>query len=107
MEGDKKFGLKSIPLMVGVDTAKTLAAVIPDIVQLGMAGFWYHVGEPLTAAVVASCLLPQIYFQSTLLWKDPLGNDQKYVAISQPFLVLGILASSLTMGNHDWRGFLQ
>jgi chlorophyll synthase len=106
MEGDKKFGLQSIPLMVGIDTAKILAALIPDMVQLGVAGFWYQVGEPLTAAIVAACLLPQIYFQSTLLWKDPLGNDQKYVAVTQPFVVFGILASSLTMGHHDWAGFL-
>jgi len=83
MEGDRKFGLESIPLLVGIDKAKWLAALIPDSVQLGVAAYFYSIGEATTAAAVAALVLPQIYFQSTLLFPDPVANDIKYVTMSQ------------------------
>lgn len=83
MEGDRRFGLESIPLLVGIDKAKWLAALIPDSVQLGVAAYFYSIGEATTAAAVAALVLPQIYFQSTLLFPDPVANDIKYVTMSQ------------------------
>jgi len=102
MEGDKQFGLQSIPLLLGVDTAKWLAAAIPNIVQLSVAAYLHSISEDATAAFVLATLLPQLYLQWTLLLKDPLGNDMKYVALSQPWLTFGLLATTLCIGRHEW-----
>ena len=102
MEGDKAFGLQSIPILVGVDTAKYLAAASPDLVQLSIALYMYSIGEDNTAAVLVGLVLPQLYFQMSLLFPDPIKNDLKYVAFSQPFLILSVLASALCVGHHDW-----
>ena len=102
IEGDEKFGLKSIPILVGVDRAKWLAAIIPDAVQLVVASYLLVIGEQGTAAFVLSMLAPQIYFQSSLLLKDPLANDVEYMTKSQPFLLFGLVATALCIGQHDW-----
>lgn len=104
MEGDKAFGLESIPLLVGVDKAKWLAAAIPDMVQLSVAAYLYSIQEVGAAAAIASLVLPQMYFQWSLLIRDPFKNDLKYMATSQPFFFLSILVTALSIGQHDWGG---
>ena len=99
VEGDEAFGLKSIPILVGIDTAKYLAAFVPDLVQLILAAFLYSTGEPLTAAAIVTFVLPQLFFQFTLLFPDPLKNDVKYMAFSQPFMFLSVLATALCIGG--------
>jgi chlorophyll synthase len=54
------------------------------------------------AAVLLALILPQMYFQATLLLVDPIQNDVKYQASAQPFLVFGILATALCVGHHDF-----
>lgn len=107
IEGDLAYGLKSIPILIGVDSAKWLAALIPDTVQLMIATILYANGEATTAAFVLSMVLPQLYFQSTLLISDPKKNDLIYMARSQPFLFFGMLGTALSIGNHDWSGPLS
>ena len=99
MEGDRQFGLQSIPVQLGVDKAALLASAIPDVVQLGVAADLISLGETATAAFVLALILPQIYLQSTLLLKDPLGNDVKYMAMSQPLLMFGLMATAFCMGR--------
>ena len=41
-----------------------------------------------------------MYFQWKLFLPDPVGNDVKYQASAQPFLVFGILATALAVGHH-------
>merc|ERR1711966_374549 len=62
----------------------------------------YSIGETTYAAGLLGLLLPQIYFQATLLLPDPVANDVKYQAQSQPFFVFGILATALCLGHHDF-----
>jgi chlorophyll synthase len=78
-----------------------LAAVLPDAVQLGIAFYLYSIGETVTAVTLLGLLLPQVYFQNTLLLKDPFQNDVKYTAMSQPFLSLGVLVTAITLGQHQ------
>ena len=95
-----------MPILVGIDSAKWLAALIPDTVQLIIAAYLYSNGEAATAAFVLSMILPQVYFQSTLLIPDPIKYDLVYMAKSQPFLFFGMLGTALSIGNHDWAGSL-
>ena len=72
------------------------------LTQLGVAGYLQSIGESTYAAILLGLLLPQIYFQATLLLPDPVANDVKYQASSQPFFVFGILATALCLGHHDF-----
>jgi chlorophyll synthase len=102
MEGDRAFGLESIPLLIGVHAAKWTAALIPDTVQFFIAAYLYSIGETTTAALVLALIMPQIYFQSTLLLPDPFENDVKYMTMSQPFSFLTLLVTALCIGQHEW-----
>jgi chlorophyll/bacteriochlorophyll a synthase len=95
-------GLQSLPVAFGVDVAKYICAGSVTLTQLGVAAYLYSIGEPYYAAALLALILPQIYFQATLLLPDPIKNDVKYQASSQPFLVFGILATALCVGHHDF-----
>jgi chlorophyll synthase len=102
IEGDRELGLQSLPVAFGIDGAKWICAGSVTVTQLGVAAYLYSIGEPTYAAILLALILPQIYFQATLLLPDPVANDVKYQASSQPFLVFGILATALCVGHHDF-----
>jgi len=102
VEGDREMGLNSLPVAFGIDGASYLCAGSITLTQLGVAAYLYSIGEPTYAAILLGLLLPQIYFQATLLIPDPVGNDVKYQAQSQPFFVFGILATAICLGHHDF-----
>jgi len=102
IEGDRAMGLNSLPVAFGIDGAKYICAGSVTLTQLGVAAYLYSIGETTYAAVLLGLILPQIYFQVTLLLPDPVANDVKYQGSSQPFLVFGILATALCVGHHDW-----
>ena len=101
IEGDLKFGLKSIPILIGVEKSKWIAAAVPDLAQLLIAMYLYLIlNETIAAQFIMLMLLPQIYFQWSLLFKgDILENDMKYIGLTQPFVLLGLLATSLALGR--------
>ena len=95
-------GLQSLPVAFGIDTAKWICAGSVTITQLLVALYLYSIGETTYASILLALILPQVYFQATLLLPDPVANDVKYQASSQPFLVFGILATALAIGHHDF-----
>jgi chlorophyll/bacteriochlorophyll a synthase len=102
IEGDRAMGLNSLPVAFGVDGAKYICAGSVTVTQLGVAAYLYSIGEPTYSLVLLGLILPQVYFQATLLLPDPIANDVKYQASAQPFLVFGILATALCVGHHDF-----
>jgi len=102
IEGDRAMGLQSLPVAFGVDGAKWICAGSVSVTQLGVAAYLYSIGETNYALLLLGLILPQIYFQATLLLPDPIENDVKYQASAQPFLVFGILATCLCLGHHEW-----
>lgn len=103
IEGDRAMGLQSLPVAFGVDTAKYICAASVTLTQLGVAAYLnFGLNEPLYAGILLALILPQAYFQATLLLPDPIENDVKYQASAQPFLVFGILATALCVGHHDF-----
>jgi len=87
IEGDRAMGLNSLPVAFGVDGAAKICAGSVTLTQLGVAIYLYTLGEPTYAAALLALILPQMYFQATLLLPDPIANDVKYQASAQPFLV--------------------
>ncbi len=99
IEGDRAFGLKSLPVMFGPAKAALIAAVMIDVFQIGIALYLVSLGQNLLASIVALLVIPQITFQDMYFLRDPLNNDVKYQASAQPFLVLGMLVAGIAMGN--------
>lgn len=102
VEGDKKFGLMSIPLMYGFDIASYIVIATKNIPPVLVSSYLYSIDEAAYATAILLLLIPHIYLQKTILLEDPLKNDVKYVASSSPIDFLGVLLSALCLGNHVW-----
>lgn len=99
VEGDRQLGLKSLPVMFGVQTAAWICVLMIDIFQAGMAAYLIHIHQNLYAAILMLLIIPQITFQDMYFLRNPLENDVKYQASAQPFLVLGMLVAALALGH--------
>ncbi len=99
VEGDRQFGLKSLPVMFGVTAAAWICVIMIDVFQAGAAAYLVYLHENLYAAILVLLIIPQIIFQDMYFLRDPLKNDVKYQASAQPFLVLGMLVAGLAIGH--------
>ncbi|MGK7953944.1 MAG: chlorophyll synthase ChlG [Crocosphaera sp.] len=99
VEGDRQLGLKSLPVMFGVNTAAWLCVIMIDVFQAGIGAYLIYIHQNLYAAIVLLLVIPQITFQDMYFLRDPLENDVKYQASAQPFLVLGMLVAGLALGH--------
>ncbi len=99
VEGDRQFGLKSLPVMFGVTTAAWICVVMIDVFQAAIGVYLISIHQNLYAAILLLLIIPQITFQDMYFLRDPLKNDVKYQASAQPFLVLGMLVAGLAIGH--------
>jgi chlorophyll synthase len=99
VEGDRQFGLKSLPVMFGITTAAWICVLMIDIFQTGIAGYLFSIHQNLYGAILLLLIIPQVTFQDMYFLRDPLKNDVKYQASAQPFLVLGMLVTALALGH--------
>ncbi|PSB16521.1 chlorophyll synthase ChlG [filamentous cyanobacterium CCP2] len=99
VEGDQQLGLKSLPVMFGVTTAAWICVLMIDVFQSGVAAYLISIHQNLYAVLLILLIIPQITFQDMYFLRDPLGNDVKYQASAQPFLVLGMLVTALALGR--------
>ncbi|BAC89750.1 chlorophyll synthase ChlG [Gloeobacter violaceus] len=97
IEGDRKLGLRSLPVIFGVDRAAWICVLMIDVFQIGVLGYLLYLQSWVYAAVLAALIVPQIVFQRRFL-ADPVANDVRYQASSQPFLVFGMLVTGLALG---------
>lgn len=99
VEGDRQLGLKSLPVMFGVDKAAWICVIMIDLFQAGIGAYLIYIHQNLYAAILLLLVIPQITFQDMYFLRDPLENDVKYQASAQPFLVLGMLVAGLALGR--------
>jgi chlorophyll synthase len=99
VEGDRQLGLKSLPVMFGIDKAALICVLMIDIFQIGIAGYLVSIHQNLYATILVLLVIPQITFQDMYFLRNPLENDVKYQASAQPFLVLGMLVAGLALGH--------
>ena len=99
VEGDRAMGLKSLPVVFGVQRASWISAAMIDVFQLGMVAVLIAIGQNLAAVLLVLLIIPQITFQDIWLLRDPVAFDVKYQASAQPFLVLGMLVTALAIGH--------
>lgn len=99
VEGDRQLGLKSLPVMFGIQTAAWICVLAIDIFQVGIAAYLIAIHQNLYAVILLLLVIPQITFQDMYFLRNPLENDVKYQASAQPFLVLGMLVVGLALGH--------
>jgi chlorophyll/bacteriochlorophyll a synthase len=99
VEGDRQLGLKSLPVMFGIEKAAWICVLAIDIFQIGIAAYLIFIHQNLYAAILILLVIPQITFQDMYFLRNPLENDVKYQASAQPFLVLGMLVAGLALGH--------
>ena len=97
VEGDRKLGVRSLPVMLGEDVAAKLACVVmaaPQIVVIALLVNW---GHPIHALIVGALLAAQFVLMVSLL-KDPKGKAAWYNATGTTLYVLGMLTSAFALG---------
>jgi chlorophyll synthase len=99
VEGDRALGLKSLPVLFGIERASWISAGMIDLFQLAMVAVLIAIGQHFAAVLLVLLIVPQITFQDIWLLRDPVSFDVKYQASAQPFLVLGMLVTALAIGH--------
>ncbi len=98
VEGDRMMGLRSLPVVLGVNRAARLACIVmavPQVAVIGLLALW---GHGLVALLVAALLVGQLALMVRLL-RDPLKNTPWYNATGTTLYVLGMLASAFGLGG--------
>jgi len=99
VEGDRKLGLESLPVVFGIKNASRISAGMIDIFQLAMVVVLITIGQHFASIILVLLIIPQITFQDIWLLRDPLSFDVKYQASAQPFLILGMLVTAIAIGH--------
>lgn len=102
IEGDKKLGLSSAPVVFGVDTASYMAPAFKDITQLGVVAWLVYIGEWPYAAGLFALMLPQLFAASQFV-QSPIDGDVKYQASSLPFFSIGTIVAASAVGNSPFH----
>ncbi len=98
VEGDRATGLRSLPVVLGIDRAARVACgvmAVPQVVVVVLLGVWDH---RVVAGIVAALLLGQLALMRRLL-SDPRRHTPWYNATGTTLYVLGMLASAFGLGG--------
>ena len=98
VEGDRAMGLRSLPVVLGVDRAARVACLVmalPQVVVVALLATW---GHTVAAGIVAVLLIGQFILMRRLL-SDPLRHTPWYNATGTTLYVLGMLASAFGLGG--------
>ncbi len=98
VEGDRATGLRSLPVVLGVDAAARLACGVmaaPQVVVVALLARW---GHSLVAGIVGALLIGQLMLMRRLLG-DPRGQAPWYNATGTTLYVFGMLASAFGLGG--------
>lgn len=96
IEGDKKMGVGSLPVRLGVDGAARTACVVmavPQIIVIGMLVQW---GAVWHAAGIGALLVAQFVLMAWFL-KDPVKRALFYSGFGVPLFVSGMMVSAFAL----------
>ena len=96
VEGDRKMGVDSLPVLLGVERAARLACVVMGAPQLVVVALLIAWNMPVHAAIVAGLLAAQIALMAKMLAK-PRELAPWYNATGVTLYVLGMLASAFAV----------
>jgi chlorophyll synthase len=98
VKGDTQMGIDSLPVLLGVDRAATVACIFmaaPQAVVIAFLLWWEH---PIAAAIVVVLLAGQILMMLRLL-KSPATNAIWFSGFGIPLYVFGMLASAIAISG--------
>jgi len=96
VEGDRRMGVRSLPVQLGEDRAARFACVVMAVPQVAVIGLLLGFGRPWHALVVAALLAAQLALMPRLL-SDPKKQAAWYNATGTTLYVLGMLAAAFAL----------
>jgi chlorophyll synthase len=99
VEGDRKMGVLSVPVDLGVENAAGLACLIMAAPQGVVIALLALFGHPIAGGLVLASLLAQGALMRKLL-RDPKEHAPWYNATGTSLYVLGMLVSGIALGLH-------
>jgi chlorophyll synthase len=93
VEGDRRTGIDSLPVLLGVDRAARVACLFMALPQVAVVGLLLAWGKPFHAAVVLFTLLVQGLLMLRML-RRPGATAPIYNATGTTFYVLGMLTAA-------------
>jgi chlorophyll synthase len=98
VEGDRATGLRSLPVLLGVDRAARLACAVMALPQAGVVALLFAWGKPVHAAAVALGLLVQLGLMVRLV-RDPARLTPWYNGTGVTLYVVGMLVAAFALGG--------
>lgn len=92
--GDRRLGIRSLPVQLGPDGAARVACIVMLVPQVAVVGLLANWQLPVAAAVVAFLILVQATMMLRFL-RQPVAQAAWYSALGVPVYVLGMLASAV------------
>jgi chlorophyll/bacteriochlorophyll a synthase len=96
IEGDRRLGIRSLPVQLGVQPAVRLACVVMAAPQIGIIGLLAAWGHPIFATAVAGLLVCQVALMPRLV-RNPRKWAASYNATGTSLYVLGMLSSAFAL----------
>ncbi len=96
VEGDRQSGINSLPVLLGVDNAGTVACVAMAAPQVIVVSLLMHWGFPHHAYAVAALLLAQILLMFRLL-RNPRALAPWYNGTGTTLYVIGMLVTAFAL----------
>jgi chlorophyll/bacteriochlorophyll a synthase len=96
IEGDRRMGIESIPVLLGSQSAAQFACVVmaaPQVIVIILLSWW---GHPLHAAIVGVSLAVQLVLMERLV-KSPRARAPWYNATGVSLYVIGMLVSAFAL----------
>lgn len=98
IEGDRRMGIRSLPVQLGVRGAAWVACAVMALPQMTVVWLLFDWGRPLHGAAVALVLAVQVALMVRFL-ADPLGRATWYSALGVSVYVTGMMASAFALGG--------
>jgi chlorophyll synthase len=98
LEGDRRMGIRTVPVQLGPDNAAWLACFVMALPQLAVAGLLLSWGRPIHAAAILCLLLVQLVLMRRLL-ADPAARAPWYNATGTTLYVIGMLISAFAVSS--------
>ncbi|MFZ9709121.1 MAG: chlorophyll synthase ChlG [Steroidobacteraceae bacterium] len=96
VQGDRRMGVGSLPVQLGIDGAARVACGIMVAAQVGVILLLLSAARPAHAAVIATLLIGQLLMMRRLLQR-PAELDVWYNALGVPLYVAGMMVSAFAI----------
>ena len=96
IEGDKKMGVRSLPVQLGVQGAARNACAVMALPQLVVIALLFMWGKPIHAAAVIGLLIVQLVMMKRFL-ADPVQRALWYSGFGVPLYVSGMMVSAFAL----------